>query len=76
MIQNCGAPLHWNSKTAAEDKNKGVNITVKNRVHAGHMLSLDDRYCTAGCLRGKFFMNQVKMLPVNCFITTTGLNDV
>ena len=36
------------------------------------MLSLDDGYYTAGCLRGKIFMNQVKLLPVNCFITTTG----
>ena len=29
-------------------KNTRVNITLKNRVHIGHMLSLDDGYCTAG----------------------------
>ena len=59
MIRNCGSPLDWNSKTAAEDKNTRVNITVKNRVHAEYKLSLDDGNYTAGCLRGKIFMNQV-----------------
>ena len=68
MIRNCGGPLNWNNKTVAEDKNTRVNITVKNRVHAGHMLSLYDGYCTEGCLRGKIFMNQVKILPVNCLL--------
>ena len=29
-------------------KNTRVNITLKNRVYTGHMLSLDDGYCTAG----------------------------
>ena len=37
MIRNCGGPLDWNSKTAAEDKNTRVTISVKNRVHAGHI---------------------------------------
>ena len=68
MIWNCGGPLNWNSKTAGEDKNTRVNITVKSRVHTGHMLSLDDGYCTAGCLRGKIFMNQVNILPMNCLL--------
>ena len=76
MIRNCGSSLDWNSKTATEDKATRIKITVKNRVHLGYMLSLDDGYCTAGCLRGKIFMNQVKSLPMNCFITTTGLDDV
>ena len=68
MIQNCGGPLDWNSKTAAKVKNTRVNITVKIRVHARHMLSLDDGYYTAGCLRGKIFMNQIKILPMNCLL--------
>ena len=41
---------------------------MKNRVHAGHMLSLDDGYRTAGCLRVKIFINQVKILPMNCLL--------
>ena len=48
VIQNHGNHLEWNSKTAPEGKNTRVNITVTNRVYAGHMLSLDDGYCTAG----------------------------
>ena len=81
MIQNYGGLLDWNSKTATENKNTRVNNTAKNRVHEGHMLSLDDGYCTEGCLRGKIFMNQVKILPMNCLLkhilaTTTGLNNV
>ena len=66
--------LNWNSKTAAEDKNTRVNNTVKNRVHVGYMLSLDDGYYTAGCLRRKFFMNQVNHLPVNCLLNTYHYN--
>ena len=48
-------------------KNTRVNITLKNRVHTGHMLSLDDGYGTAG-FRGKTFTNQlsfVKVLPAS-----------
>ena len=48
------------------------------RVDAEHMLSLDDGYCTAGCLRGKIFMNQVNAheLFAKTLITITDLDDV
>ena len=39
---------YWNSKTTAKGKKHKFNITMKNRVHAGHMLSLDGGYHTAG----------------------------
>ena len=45
---------------------------------AGHMLSLDDGYCAAGCLRGKIFMNHVnaRELFAKTLITITDLDDV
>ena len=75
---------YWNSKLQLRVKNTRYNITVKNRVHVGHMLSLDDEYCTAGFLpEGKIFMNQlpfVKILPwlkmfTKTLITITALDD-
>ena len=57
MIRNHGNHLNWNSKTAAEGKNR-VNITVKNRVHTGHKLSMDDGYCIAGFREKNFHKSQ------------------
>ena len=42
-------------------KNTGVSITVKNRVHTGHILSLDDGYCTVG-------FRKKRVLPAKCLL--------
>ena len=46
MIQNGGGPSTGMVKLKLRVKNTRVNVIVKNRVHAGHVFSLDDGYRT------------------------------